>query len=104
MTAWIIAVLLAVVVAGTWLGCVGFARLRVPLDRLHCVTFVNTVAGTALTAAAFIADGPSTRALKILLITVVSLAYGAALSHAAGRALWVRAGVDGSTGTRSEDV
>ena len=103
MSARIIAALLAVVVAGTWLGCVGFARLRAPLDRLHCVTFVNTVAGTALTVAAFVADGPSTRAIKILLITVVSLTYGAALSHAAGRALWVRAGAKASAG-RSEQA
>ena len=90
MTAGIIAVLLGLVVAGAWLGCLGFARLRTPLDRVHCVAFVNASAGAALTIAAFVADGPSTRAWKILMITVVSLCSGAALSHASGRALWFR--------------
>ena len=90
MTAAIVAALL-VVVGATWLGCLGFVRLRTPLDRLHCVTFVNVAAGTALCIAAFLADGASTRALKILLTVIVSVCYGAALSHASGRALWLRA-------------
>ncbi len=90
MTMVIIDVLLGVVVLAVWLGCAGFARLRAPLDRLHCVAFVNAAAGTALTVTAFVADGASTRALKILLITVVSLLGGAALSHATGRALLLR--------------
>ncbi len=90
MTAGVIAALLAVLVGAVWLGCVGFGRLRTPLDRLHCVTFVNLVAGTALTAAAFLADGPSTRAFKILLITLSSVGFGAAMSHAVGRSLWTR--------------
>ena len=91
MTAAVIAALLAVVVGAVWLGCLGFARLRTPLDRLHCVAFVNAAAGSALCVAAFLADGPSTRAFKILLTVLVSLCYGAALSHASGRALWLRA-------------
>jgi multicomponent Na+:H+ antiporter subunit G len=99
MTAGIIAALLALVVGATWLGCLGFARLRTPLDRLHCVAFVNVTAGTALTVAAFVADGPSVRAFKILLMTVVSLAGGAALSHATGRAVWLRARAAGSERT-----
>ncbi len=92
MSAAIITALLAVMVAAAWLGCLGFARLRTPLDRLHCVAFVNATAGIALTIAAFVADGlASTRAWKILLMTMVSLGAGAALSHASGRALWMRA-------------
>ena len=90
MTGAIITTLLGVLVAAVWLGCLGFARLRTPLDRLHCVTFVNVVAGTALTVTAFLADGPSTRAFKILLITLVSTGFGSALSHAVGRSLWTR--------------
>ena len=86
-----IAVLLAVVVGVVWLGCLGFARLRTPLDRLHCVAFVNAAAGSALCVAGFLADGASTRAWNILLTVLVSLCYGAALSHASGRALWLRA-------------
>ncbi len=101
MTA-VIAALLAVVVGATWLGCLGFTRLRTPLDRLHCVAFVNAAAGTALCVAAFLADGPSTRAWKILLIVLVSLCYGAALSHASGRALWLRAGAKGGAEPEAE--
>lgn len=41
----LIDVLLSLLVAVTWLGCVGFARLRAPLDRLHCAAFVNATAG-----------------------------------------------------------
>lgn len=90
MNAGLITALLAVLVAAVWLGCLGFARLRTPLDRLHCVTFVNVVAGAALSVTAFLADGPSTRAFKILLIALVSAGFGSALSHAVGRSLWMR--------------
>ncbi len=82
--------LLALLVAVTWLGCLGFARLRRPLDRLHCAAFVNVAAGGLLVAVAFVADGPSTRACKVLLAVLASVAGGAVLSHAAGRALLYR--------------
>jgi len=83
-------ILLSFMVAAAWLGVAGFLRLRTTLDRIHCVTFVNAMAGMALTVVAFISDGPSDRALKILLLTVVSLLVGASLSHATGRALLLR--------------
>ena len=82
--------LLVIMVFATWLGCAGFARLRSPFDRLHCVAFVNSTTGIALTAVAFVADGASTRAFKMLLIAVVSLLSGAAISHATGRAFLFR--------------
>ncbi len=84
------AVLLTLVVLGTWLGAAGFARLRTPLDRMHCVTFVNVAAGLPLVVAAFLSDGASTRFGKILLIAAVNLLAGAVMSHAVGRALLVR--------------
>ncbi|MDQ2802717.1 MAG: monovalent cation/H(+) antiporter subunit G [Pseudomonadota bacterium] len=90
MTRLVIDVLLAIVVLAAWLGCVGFARLRSALDRIHCVAFVNATSGAALTVAAFVADGLSVRALKILLIVGLSLLTGAAMSHATGRALLLR--------------
>ena len=90
MTRLAIDALLAVAVLAAWLGCAGFARLRAPLDRMHCVAFVNAVSGTALVLAAFVSDGASVRALKVLLVAVVSLVGGAALSHATGRALLLR--------------
>ena len=73
-----------------WIGCLGFARLRLPLDRLHCASFVNAAAGLLLAVIAFAADGPSDRAFKVLLTVAVSLVSGAALSHAIARALLYR--------------
>ncbi len=82
--------LLTIMVLAVWLGCAGFARLRTPLDRMHCVAFVNTTAGTALILAAFLSDGVSVRALKILLMVIASLLIGAATSHAVGRSILLR--------------
>lgn len=90
MTQVAIGLLLGVMVASAWLGVAGFLRLRTTLDRVHCVTFVNAAAGLALVATAFVSDGASDRALKILLMVAVSLVSGAALSHATGRALLLR--------------
>ena len=90
MTSIIIDGLLALAVLTCWLGAAGFARLKSPLDRLHCVTFVNAGAGLAILIAAFAADGVSTRALKILVLNAAVLASGAALAHATGRALLLR--------------
>lgn len=82
--------LLVVMVLAVWLGCAGFARLQTPLDRVHCVAFVNTTAGTALILVAFLSDGASVRACKILLMVAASLLTGAATAHAVGRAIVIR--------------
>lgn len=87
----VIDALLVIAVLGAWLGCAGFARLRDPFDRLHCVAFVNVVSGGAITLAAFASDGVSVRVGKLLLAVGVSLLAGAATSHAIGRALTIRA-------------
>ena len=65
------------------------------LDRMHCVTFLNATAGLAATVAAFVADGFSDRALKMLLITIVALVTGAALAHVTGRAVLIREAAEG---------
>ena len=83
--------LLVVAVAATWLGVAGFARLRAPLDRLHCLSFINIVAGAAVSAAAFASDGFSDRSLTVLFIVALNLLTGAAMAHATGRALLQRA-------------
>jgi multicomponent Na+:H+ antiporter subunit G len=83
----IVDALLAVAVGACWLGAAGFLFLKAALDRLHCVSFVNAAAGLAVAAAAFVADGPSDRAFKILVMTAAVLVAGAALAHATGRAL-----------------
>ena len=85
-----IAVLLTFTVACVWLGCLGFARFASAYDRLHCVTFVAVTAGFFVVVAAFVADGVSDRALKILLFFLLSLANGAAVAHATGRAVMRR--------------
>ncbi len=82
--------LLGTAAAAAWLGAIGFTRLRSRLDRLHCATFVNVVAGIALAGAAFASDGLSDRALKILFIVVINCAAGAVTSHVTGRALLQR--------------
>jgi multicomponent Na+:H+ antiporter subunit G len=97
--------LLVVMVLMAWLGCVGFARLRAPLDRMHCVAFVNVTAGSALVLAAFLNDGASVRAWKILLIAATSLLAGAAMSHATGRMIMVRDSVaEGTADLPPEDT
>jgi multicomponent Na+:H+ antiporter subunit G len=90
MKAMLVHALLVAVVGTTWFGVAGFARLRAPLDRLHCVTFLNLVAGAELTAAAFVSDGVSNRSLTILFIVVLNLLIGAGMSHATGRAFMQR--------------
>ena len=85
-------VLLALAVAASWLGAAGLWRLRTSLDRLHCVTFVNVASGLAILIAAILTDGPSTRAAKIVLLSLALLWIGAALAHATGRAVRLRGG------------
>ena len=79
---------LAVVFA--WIGAAGFARLASSLDRLHAVAFVTVGSGLCLVVAAFIADGPSTRAFKILVLWLVALIAGAAVNQAIARAIFTR--------------
>lgn len=93
MTRLAIDLLLGIAVLAAWVGAAGFLRLRDPLDRLHCVAFVNATAWVALAVAAFVADGLSDRALTILLVAVIGLVAGAAMSHATGRALLLRGDV-----------
>ncbi len=96
MTRTVIDALLAIIVLSSWLAAAGFARLRDPLDRLHCVPFVYATAGVALVILAFTADGASVRALKTLLIVCLGLVSGAAMSHVTGRALTLRSRDDAS--------
>ena len=90
MSSLVIDGLLTVIVGTSWLGVWGFARLNSALDRLHCIAFVNVVSGVALIVAAFVSDGISDRALKIVLIVAVNLLSGAVVSHATARALLQR--------------
>ncbi len=82
--------LLCVTVLASWLGALGFTRLRSALDRLHCVTFVNAAGGGMLLLAVLAHDGFSIRVIKVLFLVCSALVSGAALAHATGRAIWFR--------------
>jgi multisubunit Na+/H+ antiporter MnhG subunit len=86
-----ILLLLTVAVLAAWLGGVGFLRLRVPADRVHCVTFVNVVCGAVILLASLLQDGVTDRTGKILLIWLLNLINGAVVSHATLRAMKWRA-------------
>ena len=86
--------LLAIAVATVWLACLGFVRLKTAMDRLHCATFVNVVAGFSLTLAVVIQDGATSRSWKTAALLLVTLLVGAATSHAVGRALYLRGSED----------
>ncbi len=90
MTRLALDVLLALLVFSAWLAAWGLLRLRAPLDRLHAASFANATAAILLPLFAFLSDGPSTRALKTLLIGALLLGGGAVASHAAGRAILLR--------------
>lgn len=89
MTAFI-DVLLAIGVASAWLGCLGFARLAAPLDRLHAATFTGCAAGPPLLIAAFLTQGASASMVKILFLLVIGVLSSGVLSHALGRAIVMR--------------
>lgn len=91
MTKIAVDVFLGIAVLSAWIGALGFARLSTALDRLHCATFVTFGSGLPIVLAAFAADGPSTRAFKILLMWVIALVAGAAVNHAVARAIFTRA-------------
>jgi multicomponent Na+:H+ antiporter subunit G len=86
----VITALLVLSVAAIWYGCIGFARLPTAYARLHCVPFVIITGGLPVTVASFLADGISSRALKVLFLLLGMLLVSAALSHASGRAIALR--------------
>jgi multicomponent Na+:H+ antiporter subunit G len=83
---------LAGAVLSAWIGCFGALRLGSALDRLHAVAFTNAAAGVLVAVAAFLADGISTRSVKLACLVAFVLVTGSAVSHAAGRALALRDG------------
>ena len=90
MSAIIVDTLLVIAILSAWIAAAGFARLTSALDRMHCVAFVTLGCGLPVVVAAFVADGFSTRAFKLLLLFVVALVAGAAVNHAVGRAIFTR--------------
>ncbi len=92
MTAHTIAVdiLLAIVVATTWIGVIGMLRMRDATQALHYLAVPGTLGVAALTAAIFIETGASPQAWKMLLIALVLLGFNAVVTHATARAFRVR--------------
>jgi multicomponent Na+:H+ antiporter subunit G len=84
--------LLALAVLMAWLGTTAFVRLGTPFERLHVVTFLNVTCIGAVMAAAFVADGMTSRSLKCAVIWVATLVSGALVSHVTARALHLREG------------
>jgi multicomponent Na+:H+ antiporter subunit G len=84
--------LLGAAVGTAWLGALAFVRLQTPFEQLHVVTFINLAALGMAIAAAFVADGLSSRSLKCALIFVTVLCAGSLLAHVTGRALHLREG------------
>jgi len=82
--------LLALAVLVGWVTTAAFLRWRSGYDRLHAITFFNLVGGGAITAAAVLHDGITSRSFQCVLIWLVVASAGALLSHAIARALHVR--------------
>ncbi|HEX5462299.1 MAG TPA: monovalent cation/H(+) antiporter subunit G [Steroidobacteraceae bacterium] len=87
MRALAVEVLLTLFVITVWLGAAGFARLAWPLDRLHCVTFVNITCGVLLLVAAGLWGGSADDVIKVALLLGALLIGGAAITHATARAI-----------------
>jgi multicomponent Na+:H+ antiporter subunit G len=79
--------LLALAVIAAWLGVAGFVRLAWPLDRLHCVTFVNVTCGVSILIAAALTGGSLDDVIKFALLLGALLLGGAAIAHATARAI-----------------
>ncbi len=90
MKAWLIHSGLILTVGSAWLSTAAFARLEAPLDRLHSVAFLNVGVGVSLCLTALAADGWSSRSMKIIALEILSVAAGAGISHAIGRAMTYR--------------
>ncbi|MCJ2013044.1 monovalent cation/H(+) antiporter subunit G [Methylobacterium sp. J-076] len=88
----LVGALLALTVGVTWLSALAILRMPRALDRFHATSFLNVATGVCVTAVSFAADGVSDRSLKVLLMMVLLVAFGAVLSHAAGRAVLLREG------------
>lgn len=85
-------IVLALVLVG--IGGVGMTFTRRPLDQLHLLTPVSTLAVPVFAVAAMLVTGPTLASLLIGVIAVVTVVSGAVLVVAVGRALADEAGAD----------
>lgn len=83
----VVEALLALAVAAAWLGALGCVRLAWPLDRLHCVTFVNIAAGAPILLAAALCGGSADDLIKVVILIGTLIVGGAAIGHSTARAI-----------------
>jgi multisubunit Na+/H+ antiporter MnhG subunit len=82
--------LLTIAVGAAWLGAGAFLLLETPYDKLHAAVYVAVVSGAAVTLAVILSEPFSAHALKATIIFVLSINFGAVLSHAIGHAMILR--------------
>jgi multicomponent Na+:H+ antiporter subunit G len=77
-------------VATILLCSLGVLVLRDALVRLHCVGLATSLAPLAIAAAVVIDRSPSQAGIKAILVYRLLLLIGSVLTHATGRAIYLR--------------
>ncbi|HEX4084494.1 MAG TPA: monovalent cation/H(+) antiporter subunit G [Chthoniobacteraceae bacterium] len=72
------------------LCCVGLVAMRNPLDRLHAIAPANILAPIFFAAAVMVREGAGQASVKCALIAFVLILVSPVISHATGRAVWIR--------------
>lgn len=83
---------LGICVLMAWLGTFAFVRLDTPLERVHAISFINITVVGSLVIAGFLGQGVTPQTLKLCFIWIAMVLIGALLSHATGRAIYLRSG------------
>ena len=86
-----VAVLLAVMVATTFISCWALLLFRDKFQRMHYLSVVTTVSTLALLVAVVIKEGWGQATLKTIIVFFVLLLINAVVTHATARAARVRA-------------
>ena len=88
---WALDLLVGLGVGAELVCCVGVLTMRTALDRLHYATAATTVGPLLITAAVIVREGiGSAQALNALLVALVLLVAGPAVTSATARALRLR--------------
>ena len=85
-----VVILLGGTVLCCWVGVLGMWRMREPIQALHYLALPASLSVVALSVAVFLQEGVGQVALKTALIAVIVLGINSVVSHATGRAFYVR--------------
>ncbi len=86
-----IALFLALGVLMEWLCCLGLLAARTPLDKLHFMGPASSAGPLLIGIAVLISEWSSgTTVIKLVLIILVLAVTGPVLTHATGRAIYMR--------------